>query len=389
MSTVHNSSISRVDAQLRPNRSQQQDAKAWAEFTGCTYTAALRQMTSPMAQGLLGQRLRARQLIAILQNHELIGINNEHSKAPLSSANGVRRSDFGDVWSFNGETDYLDLALIAEFLQMFSMVDDVADAEVHSYSLKHTAENFLKPHLGYVSNGQVIWVAAALGIPLLDDTGAGPNLYVGISETEHRYVHSMTARGSDHNRPKAHHFRPAGYEFVQASLERAAAGETITEKWIEPEHSDTPLPFHEWLLAHHADDTVVGDIANDYWAGVLNSDHDMAAHPADFLEMFRHINAGFDVYDSVIEAINQFYRDAPETTPVRTALIKKWVRSDMETYTFVCPCGDGTIIEDHENEVGFQEHSRRLDCDRCDDEWVFSPGRSVRQWGLLPARFAR
>lgn len=32
------------------NRELQQDARAWAVFTGTKYTAALRQMTSPLGQ---------------------------------------------------------------------------------------------------------------------------------------------------------------------------------------------------------------------------------------------------------------------------------------------------------------------------------------------------
>jgi hypothetical protein len=37
-----------------PSRALQQDARAWSTFTGAKYTAALRQMSSPLAQGLLG-----------------------------------------------------------------------------------------------------------------------------------------------------------------------------------------------------------------------------------------------------------------------------------------------------------------------------------------------
>ncbi|MBY8849427.1 hypothetical protein K7G98_13375 [Saccharothrix sp. MB29] len=33
------------------NRALQQDARKWAAFTGTKYTAALRQMSSPLAQG--------------------------------------------------------------------------------------------------------------------------------------------------------------------------------------------------------------------------------------------------------------------------------------------------------------------------------------------------
>lgn len=44
------------------NHGLQPDARAWADFTGTNYTAALRQMTSPLAQGLLVDRVSAQRL---------------------------------------------------------------------------------------------------------------------------------------------------------------------------------------------------------------------------------------------------------------------------------------------------------------------------------------
>ena len=44
------------------NRDLQQDARAWAGFTGTKYTALLRQKTSPPARGLLGDRVSERRL---------------------------------------------------------------------------------------------------------------------------------------------------------------------------------------------------------------------------------------------------------------------------------------------------------------------------------------
>ncbi|MBF4762791.1 hypothetical protein ISU07_06600 [Nocardioides islandensis] len=57
----------------------------------------------------------------------------------------------------------------------------------------------------------------------------------------------------------------------------------------------------------------------------------------------------------------------------------------VERDEFRCPCGDGAIIEEHENVPGFREHNVWLDCDKCRAEWRFVDGRSARQWGLVPA----
>ena len=79
-----------------PRRAFQQDARAWSAFTGTNYTSALRQMSSPLAQGLLGPRVSARRLIAALNDHELIGADGGASRL---GENGVRSDS---SWSFDG-----------------------------------------------------------------------------------------------------------------------------------------------------------------------------------------------------------------------------------------------------------------------------------------------
>jgi hypothetical protein len=70
--------------------------------------------TSPLAQGLLGERVSARQLIAALKDHELIGA---HGGNPVLDDNGF----FSDSpWRFDGETDFIKLALITDMLRMFT-----------------------------------------------------------------------------------------------------------------------------------------------------------------------------------------------------------------------------------------------------------------------------
>ena len=54
----------------------------------------------------------------------------------------------------------------------------------------------------------------------------------------------------------------------------------------------------------------------------------------------------------------------------------------VERYEYRCPCGDGKIIEEHDNVPGFREHDVWIDCDKCRTEWRFVDGKSVRDWGL-------
>ena len=86
-------------------------------------------------------------------------------------------------------------------------------------------------------------------------------------------------------------------------------------------------------------------------------------------------------------------RTVPSSAPIRT----EWVGGDshdqggwgagagtVERYEFRCPCGDGTIIEEHDNIPGFRDHDVRLDCDKCRTQWRFVDGRGVRDWALEP-----
>ncbi len=170
------------------NRELQQDAHAWAAFAGVKYTTALRQIQSPLAQGILGERLSARRLIAVLTEHPVLS----RSGVSFLGENGL----YSDApWSLSGPSDFLELALIADALRMFTPIAASARPDVSSYSLKHTAENFLAPHCSYVSNGRLIWVAAALGLFILAEDEGSPNVAVGVSELEHDYVQRMSGYG--------------------------------------------------------------------------------------------------------------------------------------------------------------------------------------------------
>lgn len=281
------------------SRELQQDARAWADFTGTKYTAALRQVSSPLAQGLLGERVSARQLIAALNEHELVGARGSD---PVLGENG-----FSDTsWSFAGDLDFIELALITDMLRMFTPIAETATPEVSSYSLKHTAERFLSPHCSYVSNGRLIWAAAALGLRIAEPGGAGPNLLIGVSEREHDYVSRMV--GSGRTQPRADHYRPARYTHLYIAFERYASGEPIADRWVRPTPANEAAPFHDWLILQAGRTDVVGDLASDYSAGVRDSDHRVASTPDDLLAIFHEVSHSSEAYEAAVSAIAEWTR---------------------------------------------------------------------------------
>ncbi|MDZ7918413.1 MAG: hypothetical protein U5O16_42480 [Rhodococcus sp. (in: high G+C Gram-positive bacteria)] len=365
-------------------RTQQQDARAWAKFTGTNYTTALRQMEFPLAQGFLGERVSARGLIAALENHELIGALGDD---PLLGEDGYLSDP---SWSFNGKTDYIQLALITDMLRMFTPNSDTSSLGVGSYSLKHTAERFLSPRCSYVTNGRLIWAAAAMDLPLADPND-GPNLLIGVSEREHNYVSRMVGLGQ--TRPQADHYRPGGYERLRSAL----AGEPVTDGWVRPATVAEPAPFHDWLIRQVGRNDVVGDLAGDYAAGVRDSDHRIARTAGDLLVIFREVSPSPAAHDAAVTAIGEWIRTEPSSTPIRTERVggdsydhEGWGAGagTVERYEYLCPCGDGTIVEEHDNLPGHREHDLRIACDKCWAEWRFVGGRSARDWALEPVSAA-
>lgn len=391
------------------SRALQQDAKAWAAFTGCNYTAALRQMNDPRAQGFLGERMSARQLITTLKDHVLVGDDGEEHVL------GEWGFYADDPFQFNKNTDYVELSLIADMLRMFTPLAESATPEVGSYSLKHTVENFLRPHFSYVTNGRLIWAAAALGLPIAEyDRDGGPNLLVGIPEREHDYVRRMVRTGQ--HQPQGHHHRPPGYKQLHEALQRCAAGEPVGDRWVRSAPKIESAPFHDWLILQVDRDDPVGDISSDYAAGVRDSDHRIAVTPDELMEILEQTGYSPDAHRAAESAVAEWAKltsssalmqkatapaeeaiprdtDARPATGIRTQRISTWSGEtqgfgagpgSVERYEFFCPCGDGKIVEEHDNTPGFREHDVWIECDKCRAEWRFLSDRSVRDWALEP-----
>lgn len=276
-------------------------------------------------------------------------------------------------------------------LRMFTPTAE-ADAAVSSYRLKHTAEKFLAPHCSYVSNGRLIWAAAALGLPLVETDGGGPNLLVGISEAEHDYVRQLANGGTP---PRAHHNRPAGLPQLRETLDQLAAGKPAAPRWVPLAAVPVAAPFHDWLSAQLERADAIGDIARDYAVGVTYNDHGPAVAPDDLLTILLDADASNAAYDAGVRAISEWFAANPTAKPVRTKFVRRNVDEvggfggaeaygDIEKVTYLCPCGAGAVVEDHDNIPGAREHDVHIRCDKCRGEWAFVPGRSVRDWGLVP-----
>lgn len=370
------------------SRGLQQDARAWADFTGCNYTAAMRQMQDPLAQGLLGERISARHLIATLDDHAIVGQVGDDF---VLGENGF----YADTqWRFNHKDDYVQLALITEMLRMFTPLPGTESPEIGSYSLKHTAEAFLKgTPAHYVTNGRLIWAAAALGLPIAEyDQAGGPNLLIGIPENEHGYVSKMVRSGQA--RPQAHHYRPPGYEHLSTAIAQVLAGDPAPDRWAGPTPVvHEPASFHDWLIRQSHRDEPIGDFASDYAQGIRTSAHRIARTPDELVLLLNELSHSSQAYDAAREAIGEWLGAMSPSPGIRTIEISSHVEEvggfgagagTVERYEYRCPCGDGLIIEEHDNIPGFREHSHWVECPKCRDEWRFLTGRSVRDWALEP-----
>nr|WP_154923550.1 hypothetical protein [Microbacterium testaceum] len=403
---------SAVPARLR---AIQQDARAWSRFSGMKYTRALRLMEHPLAQGILGERISARDVIRALREHPVLTEPIwEESIAGELVDTGERVTHLGrnglhssgeHPFSVGHEENYLGLVLTAEVLRMFERTREPNESS-YSYNLKHTAEEFFAEHLGqfsYVANGDVIWAAAALGIPIEESSPGdwGLNADLGLVTEQVEYARSMRkSSGSDRDRIRAHHHRPPGYLFFMQTLREYRDTGAAPGRWngVDEQAEPKTSPFHEWLIvqALPGGRGVPGtreSLAGDYAAGVRDGNHGIVLQPEQLVTLMRDLGADEKWVDAAREAALDWAMTSPLSTGIRTELIDGDGRGpsgwgagsgDTEHYKFRCPCGEGTIVEEHENIPGFREHDVRMICETCDAAWEFVPGLAVRQWRVRP-----
>ena len=56
---------------------------------------------------------------------------------------------------------------------------------------------------------------------------------------------------------------------------------------------------------------------------------------------------------------------------------------DTEWYEFECVCGNGSIIEEHDNIPGSREHSVYIKCELCREKYEVDLSKGIRTWELV------
>lgn len=76
---------------------------------------------------------------------------------------------------------------------------------------------------------------------------------------------------------------------------------------------------------------------------------------------------------------------------MRTKLIEKHFNNhpghgagsgDTEHYKYECPCGKGSIVEEHDNIPGFRDHTVFICCDICKEKYDLDLSKGTRYWEL-------
>lgn len=274
------------------DRALQRDVRAWQKFTGVSYTAALRELQDPLVQGILGDRVSARDLIRVLEEHPVIGNHGDVGPLDDRGINADARMTFSAKKNL-----FLEVALSIEVLRMFSPDAGTLDHDdwSSSYTLKHTAEHFLGAACAYVSNGSMIWAAAYLGLPI-SPTG-DRNVDIPVPPLEHHYVRRMHTWGEEP--PMGHQHRPPGYARLRGAIDTILNADVRRE--LEELGQIEKSPFHVWLLQQKVRGGPTGKVAEDYERGLADSDHDFAADPAGLLRILDVVGAHPDYAEAAEE----------------------------------------------------------------------------------------
>lgn len=62
---------------------------------------------------------------------------------------------------------------------------------------------------------------------------------------------------------------------------------------------------------------------------------------------------------------------------------------NTEYYEYECPCGKGTIIEEHDNIPGFREHNVYIHCAMCSKKYIIDTSAGTRNWKIVRKKVNR
>ena len=77
---------------------------------------------------------------------------------------------------------------------------------------------------------------------------------------------------------------------------------------------------------------------------------------------------------------------------MRTKLIERTVEragfsadrtGHTERYVYECPCGKGTVVEEHDDVPGFREHDVELMCPICKQKYKIDISKGKSAWELV------
>ena len=54
-----------------------------------------------------------------------------------------------------------------------------------------------------------------------------------------------------------------------------------------------------------------------------------------------------------------------------------------ERLEYKCPCGEGKIIEEHDNIPGFHEHDVYIRCKKCSENYRIDKSQGICNWQLM------
>jgi hypothetical protein len=63
--------------------------------------------------------------------------------------------------------------------------------------------------------------------------------------------------------------------------------------------------------------------------------------------------------------------------------IPKGGSGDTERYEYECPCGNGIIVEEHDNIPGFRDHDVYIFCEKYAGKYYLDISNGVRDWELF------